>query len=264
MAPSAFTEQAAGGLFTTAGDLAIFMAAGMTGRDGEAAGRRVLTAPGVAALLAEHSLPDGSVTSLGYEVQTLPDGTHAAGHGGKNTGWRGEFLTLPDRREGIVVLTNSDRMDGILGLTEQAWGEWLGTGPPMTSQMQQSTLQPFYTLLLVIAGLLLLGALVGAAFLWRSPRRARRSWVWQDPQRLGPGAWLVRGFAVAAAAAAATVWVTLPLRADLASVTPVRVLLVTAALLLFCVAVAITALTRRAASEATGITPVRVRTAAQV
>ena len=38
---------------------------------------------------------------------------------------------VPDaagRREGIVVLTNSDRMDGILGLTEQAWGDFWAPG----------------------------------------------------------------------------------------------------------------------------------------
>ena len=142
---SALTEQAAGGLHTTVKDLAVFAAAGMTGPRGEPAGRSVLTPKGVAALFARRRLPDGSTTSLGYEVQTLPDGTDAAGHGGKNIGWRAEFLTLPDRREGLVVLTNSDRLDGILGLTEQAWRDWLGTGPPMTSQMQQSTLQPLYT-----------------------------------------------------------------------------------------------------------------------
>ncbi len=249
---SAFTEKAAGGLYTTAEDVAVFMAAGMTGPDDEPAGRGVLTPASVAALFARHRLPDGSTTSLGYEVQTLPDGTHAAGHGGKNTGWRAEFLTLPDRREGIVVLTNSDRMDGILGLTEQAWGDWLGTGPPMTSQRQQSTLQPLYTSLLAIAGALLVCSLIFVALVWRRPRTGRRQWVWRHAGRHGAVGWAVRVVAVAVALAAAGTWALLPLRDQLASITPVRITLATSALLLLCVVVAITALTRRATSGAPG------------
>jgi CubicO group peptidase (beta-lactamase class C family) len=242
---SAFTEKAAGGLYTTANDLATFMAASMTGPNNEPAGRGVLTPSGVAALLARDRLPDGSTVTLGYEVQTLPDGTYAAGHGGKNTGWRAEFLTLPDRREGIVVMTNSDRLDGIVGLTEQAWGKWLGSGPPMTSRMQQSDLHSFYTLLLGIAGALLLASSICVAVAWRRPRKRRRQWVWRRPRHTGAASWAVRGTTVAAALIAAATWARLPLRDELASITPVRVTLVTSALLLLCIVAAITALTRR-------------------
>jgi CubicO group peptidase (beta-lactamase class C family)/pimeloyl-ACP methyl ester carboxylesterase len=250
------TELAAGGLHTTANDIAAFMAAGMTGPNDEPAGRGVLTPDNVAALFARHRLPDGSTTSLGYEVQTLPDGTHAAGHGGKNTGWRAEFLTLPDRREGIVVLTNSNRLDGIVGLTEQAWGDWLGTGPPMISRMEQGTLQPLYTLLLVIAGTLLIASSICLALAWRRrPRTRRRQWIWRGPSRPGAGGWIMRGITVAAALTAAGTWALLPVRDELASVTPARVTLVTSALLLFCAVVAITALTRRLTSGASDREP---------
>ncbi len=241
---SALTEQAAGGLHTTARDIAIFMAAGMTGPRGEPAGRGVLTPASVAALFASRRVADGSIVSLGYEVQTLPDGTRAAGHGGKNTGWRAEFLTLPDRREGIVVLTNSERMDGILGLTEQAWGDWLGTGPPMTSQMQQASLGSLYTLLLAVAGALLLAAAICVALLWPRPRARRRQWVWRRRPTVMGG--VLRTATIAAALAAAGTWALLPLRDELASVTPVRVALTTGALALLCVVVATAALTRRA------------------
>jgi CubicO group peptidase (beta-lactamase class C family) len=245
---SAFTEKAAGGLHTTANDLVAFMAASMTGPNGEPAGRGVLTPKSVAALLARQRLPDGSTASLGYEVQTLPDGTHAAGHGGKNTGWRAEFLILRDRREGIVVLTNSDRLDGIVGFTEQAWGDWLGTGPPMSSRMQQASLQGFYTLLLVIAGALLLASLICTAIAWRRPGKGGRQWAWRHPRRPGRVGWAVRAVALAAALIAAGTWALVPLRDELASITPVRVSLVTFTLLLLCLVVAITALTRRPTS----------------
>ncbi|MDP9467782.1 MAG: beta-lactamase family protein [Chloroflexota bacterium] len=256
---SALTEQAAGGLQTTANDLAKFVSAGMTGPNGEPAGRGVLTPESVAALFARHHLPNGSMASLGYEVQTLLDGTHAAGHGGKNTGWRAEFLTLPDRREGLVVLTNSERLDGIVGLTEQVWGDWLGTGPPMASQMQQSSLQPFYTQLLVIAGSLLLAASIFVALAWRRPRTRRRQWVWRRPRPSGGVGWTVRGITVAAALTTAGTWALLPLRDELASITPVRVTLVTSALLILCGVVAATALTRRATSGAPLSEPDRTR-----
>jgi CubicO group peptidase (beta-lactamase class C family) len=246
---SALTEQAAGGLHTTVEDLAAFVAAGMTGPHGEPAGRGVLAPEGVAALFTRHRLPDGSTTSPGYEVQTLPDGTHAAGHGGKNIGWRAEFLILPDRREGIVVLTNSDRMDGILGLTEQAWGEWLGTGPPMTSQMQQSTLQPLYTLIISITGALLLASSICLAFAWRRPRTGRRQWLWRHPRPPGAVGSAVRGVSIAAALTAAGTWALLPLREQLATITPVRVTLLTSAVLLFCVVATVIAVTRRTTSR---------------
>ena len=246
---SALTEQAAGGLHTTAEDLAAFVAASMTGPRGEPAGRGVLAPASVAALFATHRLSDGTTTSLGYETQTLPDGTHAAGHGGKNSGWRAEFLTLRDRREGLVVLTNSDRMDGILGLTEDAWGAWLGTGPPMTSRMQQFTLQPLYSLLVLITGALLLASSSGLAIAWLRQRPGRRQWLWRGPGDLGAAGLAVRGVSIAAALTAAATWTVLPLREQLTTITPVRVTVLTTALLLFCGVVTGLAMTRRTASR---------------
>ena len=133
------------------------------------------------------------------------------------------------------MLTNSERMDGILGLTEQAWGDWLGTGPPMTSQMQQASLGSLYTLLLAIAGALLLAAAICVALVWRRPRARRRQWVWRRRPTVAGG--VLRTATIAAALAAAGAWALLPLRDELASVTPVRVMLATGALALLCVVV---------------------------
>ena len=157
---------------------------------------------------------------------------------------------MPDRREGLVVLTNSDRMDGILGLSEQAWGEWLGTGPPMTSRMQQSTLQPLYTLLVIITGALLLTSSICLAYAWRYPRTGRRQWLWRRPRHSGAVGFAVRGVSLTAALIAAGTWVLLPLHDQLATITPVRVMLLSFAVLLFCVVVAIIAVTRRTAARA--------------
>jgi CubicO group peptidase (beta-lactamase class C family) len=113
---SVFTEQAPSGLSSTADDVARFVAAGMTGPQGQRPGRDALSPTGVSALLAHTAVPDGSTASLGYDVQRLPDSTDAAGHTGKNTGWLTEFIALPGRGEGLVVLTNSDS-SGPVGMT---------------------------------------------------------------------------------------------------------------------------------------------------
>jgi hypothetical protein len=60
----------------------------------------------------------------------------------------------------------------------------------------------------------------------------------------------MRGVAVVAASTAAATWALLPLRDQLAVITPVRATLVTAAVLLFCVVATVIALTRRTASPA--------------
>jgi hypothetical protein len=122
----------------------------------------------------------------------------------------------------------------------------------MTSQMEQSALQSLYTLLLIIAGALLLAASICEARAWRRLRTVGRQWVWRHPRRQGGVGWAVRGIALAAALTTAGTWALLPVRDELASITPIRVTLVTSALLLLCVIVAITALTRRATSNPPG------------
>jgi len=76
-------------------------------------------------MTAEFTLPDQKTVSLGYEVETL-NGATGIGHGGSNTGTSTQFLTLPDRGEGIVVLSNS-RDYAVTGVIMQAWGH--GRGP---------------------------------------------------------------------------------------------------------------------------------------
>ena len=105
MPNSMFTERAAGGLYSTATDMARFMAAGMPGPDGETPGRGVLTPETFSLMTAPFTLPDQMRASLGYEVEALPNGATGIGHGGSNTGTATQFLTLPDRGEGIVVLS---------------------------------------------------------------------------------------------------------------------------------------------------------------
>ena len=84
-------------------------------------------------MTAAFTLPDQMRASLGYEVDTLPNGATGIGHGGSNAGASTQFLTLPDRGEGIVVLSNS-RDYAVTGATMQAWGSgWAPAHPTSAS-----------------------------------------------------------------------------------------------------------------------------------
>ena len=241
--PSLFTEQAAGGLYMSANDVARFVAAGMTGPSGEAPGRGVLTPTGVAALLAPISVPGGMTTSLAYELETLSDGTHAAGHGGKNTGWLSQFTTLPDRAEGLVVLTNSDNA-GLIGFTTQAWADSLGVGHPRTTQRLANDLDSVFTLMLTLGAVLGAVALGGAFFLIRGQRAGRRTWAWRGVNRARRLRSSVRVAAPLVVLLAAVAWWLYPVRVTLASISPMHTNLATVALLAVCLTAAAASLTR--------------------
>lgn len=252
--PSLFTEQAPSGLYSTANDLARFVAAGMSGPRGERPGRGVLTPAGVSALFARTPVPDGMTTSLGYDVEPLSDGTHAAGHSGKNSGWLTEFFTLPDRGEGLVVLTNSDG-GGPIAMSAQAWADSLGVGSPMTSQMIQLDLAPQFVVILALAAVFVLAAIGWAVFLLRRLRAGGMCWVWRATSRPSIPGWVLRVVVALTAVAAAVAWWTAPLRMTLASITPVRTSVVTNALLALCLT-AIVATATRAAPKAVSTGPV--------
>lgn len=104
-----FTEQAAAGLYSTAADLARFMAAEMPGPEGEPAGRGVL-APETLDLIFKPVITDGIMAGygLGQSVAALPDGSKVIEHGGDLRGWKARMTVNPQRGVGLVILTNSD------------------------------------------------------------------------------------------------------------------------------------------------------------
>src|SRR5215211_6574402 len=103
----AFAEQAAAGLVTTAPDLARFVAAALSGPDGEPPGRGVVRPAGLRLALTAAPGTEGR-WGLGYGLGFLPSGERLAYHEGANRGWRAGLALLPDRRAGMVVLANSD------------------------------------------------------------------------------------------------------------------------------------------------------------
>ena len=108
-----FTEQAAAGLYTTASDLARFVAAEMPGRSGEPAGRGVLSQDTLALMFTpaveiNENLLFKLQRGLGQEIQTLPDGSQLIQHAGGNRGWNSFLMANPGKAMGVVILTNSD------------------------------------------------------------------------------------------------------------------------------------------------------------
>jgi CubicO group peptidase (beta-lactamase class C family) len=119
-----FTEKAAAGLYTTAPDLARFVAAEMPGPSGKPAGRGVLTADTLALMFTPVLQGQGETAyGLGHQISTQPDGSKVASHGGVNAGWRAFFAALPEQGEGIVILTNSDKGMAVIEAVVSAVGE---------------------------------------------------------------------------------------------------------------------------------------------
>ena len=121
-----FTEKAAAGLYTTAPDLARFVAAGMAGPNGEPAGRGVLTPDTLALMFTPViQLQEQEAQGLGHHISTLPDGSRMIGHGGANAGWRAYFVAIPEQGLGVVVLTNSDNGMALIDNVVSVCGEQL-------------------------------------------------------------------------------------------------------------------------------------------
>jgi CubicO group peptidase (beta-lactamase class C family) len=169
-----FREQAASGLYATAGDVARFLA--------------VLSSPsaqravGVSATTIETMLEPatGGSFALGFAVDAsaartaggaIAPGPRIVWHNGSNRGFRAVLAAAPDSGDAFVVLTNSDRG---LALTDDLfceWGLWLTGLESATCWVERKRRGT----LVAVAGLAALGTLMdGAAFARRrSVRRAR-------------------------------------------------------------------------------------------
>jgi CubicO group peptidase (beta-lactamase class C family) len=140
-----FTEQAAAGLYSTAPDMARFLAAEMPGPHGEPAGRGVL-APDTLALMFT---PVIQHQGLGQGVSKLLDGSKLIEHGGANQGWNSVISANPEHGWGLVILTNSDNG---WPLIQKGLPEWVNF---LNMQFANRILIPLLTLGLLICALFL-------------------------------------------------------------------------------------------------------------
>lgn len=104
-----FPEKAAAGLYTTAADLAKFMAASFVGPNNEVPGRDVLSAATLE-LMFQSTKESNGTWGLGYQVglNSLSTNEKIVLHSGSNSGWKVVFVEKPESGDGIVILTNSD------------------------------------------------------------------------------------------------------------------------------------------------------------
>jgi len=122
-------DPATGSLFSTAPDLARFVAAGMNPSP------TPLLSPTSLAALYEPSvaLPSTEVQGLasdagaqGHYTERLADGRTAIMNGGFVPGWTSQFYWVPASGDGIVVLTNSDRGRAVIAEVVADWAAWRG------------------------------------------------------------------------------------------------------------------------------------------
>lgn len=124
-----YPEKASGGLLAPVEDVARFVAAGMTGPYYADTG--VLDQDSIEVL---HS-PTVDVTGiyrfvtdsygLGHFVEDLSSAT-AVWHGGQGDGWMTHFHSIPERGDGIVIITNSQRSWPMISALLEDWSKWIG------------------------------------------------------------------------------------------------------------------------------------------
>lgn len=158
-----YPEKASGGLLAPVEDIARFVAAGTTGPYHVDTG--VLDQDSIDAL---HT-PTVDVTGiyqfvtdsygLGHFVEDL-SGATAVWHGGQGDGWMTHFHSIPERGDGIVILTNSQRSWPMISALLEDWSNWIGGSAVGMSLIVDASrwLSVASGLMLAVALLMLIGA----------------------------------------------------------------------------------------------------------
>ncbi|MET4637218.1 serine hydrolase domain-containing protein [Mycetocola sp. 2940] len=239
------TEQAAGGLYSTANDLALFAAASMPGPDGQPVGRGVLTSKSVHTMMAPEEVPDGSMVSFGHLHGHLDSGLTTTGNNGHNIGWITNMVIIPELGEGIVILTNSDTET--TGLTLRSWTEWLEVSDTLTTEVSHAALDEASTQLIVIAAVIFLGGIVVFVITAVQASRGRRRWLRLDGSTASRGL-LIRGLVTSLAILGLVAFLAWPERLEYVALLPTEATMVLVALVVAVAAVVVRAGTRRASS----------------
>jgi CubicO group peptidase (beta-lactamase class C family) len=129
-----FTEKAAAGLKATVPDFLKFILASMDGVNDEVRGRNILKSETVD-LIHKPIMGD---SALGVFLKKLSDGSELLYHSGDNRGWHAVYGLIPEKKDGIVIFTNSD--NGI-DLRQDIYNFWIeyetGTLPEQYYAMEK-------------------------------------------------------------------------------------------------------------------------------
>lgn len=132
-----YPYRASGGLFSTLGDIGTFVASGFS----EQAAETVLLQESIDELYKPQISVSGMFGyvadsyGMGHFIEMLPNGDKAVWHGGQGLGWMTHFHAIPERGDGIVILTNSQRSWPLMAQILGDWSEWGGYGPVKFSRI---------------------------------------------------------------------------------------------------------------------------------
>ena len=138
-----FAEQASGGLYTTARDLAKFVSAAMPGPSGEPAGHGLLKPESIAMMITPAADTRGNY-GIGYELKTLSNGMRTVSHGGKLPGWSTQFTFIPEIRDALIVAINGDLGFTFLDQIRCPWTDCVAGVTPLRPCGMQ-TAMPYVT-----------------------------------------------------------------------------------------------------------------------
>jgi len=166
-----FTELAPAGLYTTASDLARFVASGLPGSNGEPVGRGVIS-PASLDLMTSPAVQIPGIEGwiyanaygLGYFIEMLPGGNNLVSHMGGNLGWMCEFAAFPSTTDGVVIMTNSSAGQEVFADVLTAWTDWLRQGEAHVANSIHVARRVFQTLsfsMLVATAILLTHLIIG-------------------------------------------------------------------------------------------------------
>jgi CubicO group peptidase (beta-lactamase class C family) len=108
-----FTEKAAAGLYSTAEDYAVFLNANIDGFRGNG----ILPRQSFEKMFTKIN----DIYGLGWGIVDLENGERVVEHAGANYGWKSYSAFIPERGDGIVILTNSDRGMSFYGDLANVW-----------------------------------------------------------------------------------------------------------------------------------------------
>lgn len=155
----------------TVADFARFIAATVTGPNGEPPGRGVL-APETVALMTTPDRENGGAHGLAYGVGRL-NGNRIVSHSGANTGWMAYFVLDTVRREGFVVASPSSRATNFHLTVFNLWLDAVYGPGARTDWQPDPPLSPLTVLTLGLAAALAAALLAVAARLVWQLRRGR-------------------------------------------------------------------------------------------